>query len=224
MPSGAAASMSASSAPLQLEVLRRALLHELRAGQGLREVGLEGEPRAVGALGEPELGQRRPGGVDEVAQPFLGAGRRVPGHDVVAVGEEVGDPAAADHAGAGAADGADVGDVHGYGGHQALGFRLSISRASSGVATLAPIASMMVARPLDELGVGRLDPLAQVEVVLEARRARGRRAAPTARPTASASGPARRRPSGTPRGAAAPSRRAAAGSAGAPYGMSMQSW
>ena len=110
MPSGAAASMSASSLTLQLEVLGRALLHEVaRPARAVARSGSNAQPGAVGALGEPELGQRRPGGVDEVAQPLLGVGRRVPGDDVVAVGQEVRHPAAADHAGAGAAHGADVG-------------------------------------------------------------------------------------------------------------------
>ena len=79
-----------------------------------------------------------------MAQPLLRAGGGVPGHDVVAVGQEVRRPPAADGSRAGAADRADVGDRDGRSVHACLGSRLSISRASSGVATLAPIDSMMV--------------------------------------------------------------------------------
>ena len=167
MPSGAAASMSASSRRLSSRSSGALSWTNSAPARAVARSGSKLSRRAVGALGQAELGQRRPGRVDEVAQPLLGPGGGIPGDHVVPVGEEVRRPAAADDAGARTADGADIGDSDGWSRHAALGLRLSISRASSGVATLAPIASMMRARLLDELGVGRQDSLAQVEVVLE---------------------------------------------------------
>ena len=149
---------------LELEVLGRALLDEVRLRAGCRQVALDGEVVEARALGEAELGQRRPRRVDQVPQPCLGVLGRVPGHDAVAAGQEVRRPAAADHAGADAGDGPDV--LRSGPGHR--GFSARISRPSSGVATWAPMHSTMRPRPLDELGVGRLHALAQVEVVLQA--------------------------------------------------------
>ncbi|MNL38024.1 hypothetical protein D3C87_1602040 [compost metagenome] len=54
--------------------------------------------------------QRAPGIGDAFAQGRLGAGRRVPGHHVEAVGEGAGDPAAADDTAAEGGEGFDFGD------------------------------------------------------------------------------------------------------------------
>ena len=106
---GVAASMSASSAPLDVEVLGRALLHE---------VGLGARPRPGRARrsARPRLApSARPSSVSagqaaatRWRSRCLGVRCRVPGHHAVAAGQEVGDPAATDDAGADAGDGADV--------------------------------------------------------------------------------------------------------------------
>ena len=144
MPSGAAASMSASSRRLRSRSSGALSCTNSAPASAVARSGSKVSRERSAPSDEAELGQRRPGRVDEVAQSLLGAGGGIPGDHVVPVGEEVRRPAAADDAGARTADGADVGDGDRDGAHAPLGLRLSISRASSGVATLAPIASMMV--------------------------------------------------------------------------------
>lgn len=85
---------------LEVELFRRTLLHELGLGHGLVERRRDREAVGGGAGGKTELFERGPGSVDEAAQPCLGVEGRVPRPDVIAAGEEVGDPAAADHSGA----------------------------------------------------------------------------------------------------------------------------
>jgi hypothetical protein len=148
---------------LELELLRCALLHELGTRESLLEHRLEPQPRPVSALGQAELGESRPRGVYHVAQPLLGVGGRVPGHHVVPVREEVRRPAASDDSCTDTADGPDVGDSdRGSGGrcaHEVLGARARISRPSSGVATSAPIASMIVRARSTSWALVALTPL-----------------------------------------------------------------
>ncbi len=93
---------------LEVELLGSALLDELGVGHGLFQGVRDGQPVRRRALGETEGGERRPRRVDQAAQPAFGVGRGVPGGHVVAAGQEVGDPAAADDSGADAGDTADV--------------------------------------------------------------------------------------------------------------------
>ena len=60
------------------------------------------------SLGQSQLGERRPGLVDQVPEPRLGVLGRVPRHHAEPAGQEVRDPATADHACTHAGDGADV--------------------------------------------------------------------------------------------------------------------
>ena len=57
------------------------------------------------------LDQGRPGIGNALAQGSFGAGRRVPGDDVQAMGEGAGNPAAADDSAAQGGEGVDVGNV-----------------------------------------------------------------------------------------------------------------
>ena len=78
-------------------------------------------------------------GGDQVPQTRLGVDGRVPGHHAEAARQEVGDPAATDHAGADTGDGA---YLRRRPSHRRLSER--ISRPSSGVATVAPMLSTIV--------------------------------------------------------------------------------
>ena len=148
---------------LEVEVLGCALLHEVGLRKCPLQQRLDAQAGPVGPRGESELGQRRPRGIDEVLQAFRGVGRRVPGDDVVAPGEEVRRPASADDTGPDAAHRADVGHRDrgsGMGwGHADLGFRARISRPSSGVATSAPIDSTMVRARSTSCALVALTPL-----------------------------------------------------------------
>ena len=184
---------------LELQLLRGALLHVVGVADGVGQLAGHGQVVGARARGQPELGQRRPGRLDGCPQPRLGVRSGVPGAHLESAGQEVGHPAAADHPGVHAGDGAHPVRArervavfqHVY----ALAI-CRISRASSGVATSAPIAVMIVTAFATSArwspccrGRGRGCP--------PARPARARRAAPTGPPTASASGRWRTRP--TPR-------------------------
>ena len=116
MPSGAAASMSASRRRLSSRSSGALSCTNVRARRAAAaRSGSKVSRDRSAPSDQPELGQRRPGRVDEVTQPVLGARGGVPGDHVVAAGEEVGHPAAADDAGADTGDGADVLDRRGSG-------------------------------------------------------------------------------------------------------------
>ena len=150
---------------LELEILRGALLHEV--GRGHRPPPGRARPPGVGArtLSQAELGQRRPGLVDEVPQPRLGVLGGVPRHHAVAAGQEVGDPAAADHPGADTGDGPDL--LRGRAARRHRRLQREDLAALVGGGHLGTHALHDGLRPLDQLRVRRLDALAQVEVVLE---------------------------------------------------------
>ena len=144
---------------LEVEVLGCALLHELGVCQRPLQQRLDAQPGPIGSFSETELGQRRPRGIDEVLEAFRGVGSRVPGNDVVAVREEVRRPTAPDDTGPDAAHRADIGHRNGGSGHADFGFRLRISRPSSGVATEAPIDSTMVRARSTSCALVALTPL-----------------------------------------------------------------
>ncbi|MNZ82876.1 hypothetical protein D3C78_1015860 [compost metagenome] len=95
---------------LEIEALRCAFLDEV----GVAHAFLDGVDEAQAILRragcQPLLLQRGPGIGDARAQGCFGAGRRVPGDDVEAVGQGAGDPAAADDAAAEGGEGFDLGD------------------------------------------------------------------------------------------------------------------
>ena len=140
--SGVAASIAASRLRLSVQLLGRALLHDVGIGDGGGEVGRDGQVVHARARRQPQLGERGPRRVDEAAQPRLGVRRRVPGAHGEPAGQEVRHPAAADDPGAHAGDGAHLVGRDAIG--HLLGRSARISRASSGVATSAPIAVMIV--------------------------------------------------------------------------------
>src|SRR5439155_9435334 len=102
----------------------------------------DGQALRSRAGGEAQLRQSRPSGVDERPEPRLGIRCRIPGAHPETVSQEVRHPAAADHPSSDAGDRAHLvtSDTLGH----ARGRRERISRASSGVATSAPIASIIV--------------------------------------------------------------------------------
>ena len=173
------------------------------------------------ALGQPELGQRRPRGLHQVPQPRLGVRSRVPGDHAVAAGQEVGRPAAADDAGADAGDGPDVlrcaGPAH-------RGFEREDLAALVGGRDLGTHALDDGPRALDELRVGRLDALGQVEVVLQPDPHVAAEQDRLGHPRHLHRAERERRPHGVLRELLRPSPPASPGRPGAPYGMPMQSW
>ena len=163
MPSGAAASISASSFTLRSRSSGALSCTKSASASAFSSSGSTRRRDRSAPVGESELGQRRPRGIDEVLQAFRGVGRRVPGNDVVALGEEVRRPTSPDDTGPDAAHRADVGHRNGGSGlgwgHADLGFRARISRPSSGVATSAPIDSTMVRARSTSCALVALTPL-----------------------------------------------------------------
>ena len=158
---------------------------------------VDGQVVHARARREAQLGERGPGGVDEAAQPRLGV--RAPGPRRARRTRGPGSTPPSRRRSPRRPTQATVRTWSGataLGGHR-RGRSARISRASSGVATSAPIAVMIVTALRDELRVGRPCCPGRGRGCPPGRPARGRRAAPTAPPTASAC--ARSRTTSTPR-------------------------
>ena len=155
---GAASAMAWCSLRFSSIALRRAFLDEVgRAPRPPRPSRRTRSRSGLGALGQADPGQRRPGVGDGVAQRLLAGRRRVPGDHVQAMGQRPRGPAAADDAAADDAEGPDA--------HAAwacpFGLRPRWLRASAGVSAFDPIASMMVRARSTRLPLEAKTPLSR---------------------------------------------------------------
>ena len=108
--SGASAALDpGEQSALDLEVLRPVLLDQGGALDGRGRIVVEADPRGIGARGQPQALERRPGRFDEFPHPRLGVRRRIVDRDREPAGEELRRPAGADRAGAEHRDAFDLG-------------------------------------------------------------------------------------------------------------------
>ncbi|MNV92481.1 hypothetical protein D3C71_1870860 [compost metagenome] len=95
---------------LEVQAFRRAFLDEIGVAHARFDGADEGQSILRGAGCQALFLQRRPGIGDALAQGLFGAGRRIPGDHVQAMGQGAGDPAAADHAATQGGEGFDFSD------------------------------------------------------------------------------------------------------------------